>query len=332
MSLTSKIKKDKGFKEILLSVEPKKEDYYTLSKKESFSDEYNICAPNNLSNPQSDSKLVGTTFDYLARLRIGQFVKNEDMRIIEISKMGFYKLTNRPEYKKRNLASNEPYKAWLYEIANFLRDSSIPISSLYEIAVHLAKLEHIKRRRVTKEEILDVDYLLFEPSPKEIIDDLDNLMTVFEEKFMIPKIIKKKSEVVFNPDFGVGSLLVDGADGDIFIHGTIYDFKTTKKNIFNKDDNLQLIGYFLLNELAIETMSDELVGYRHIDINRIAFYKARFGEVEYYDVSKYLPYKEVRQKLKEIVIHFKDKKINPLSFLALDGVKEVLKEIEGTEI
>jgi hypothetical protein len=100
----------------------------------------------------------------------------------------------------------------------------------------------------------------------------------------------------------------------------------------NKDDNLQLIGYFLLNELAIETMSDQLLGYRRIDISRIAFYKARFGEIEYYDISKYLPYRDVRQKIKAIIIHFKDKKVSPLSFLALDGVKSILEEIRNAEI
>ncbi|MDQ7860322.1 hypothetical protein RCO48_02400 [Peribacillus frigoritolerans] len=90
MSLTSKIDKDKAFKEILLSVEPNKDDYYTLSKNEPFSEQYNLYAPNNLSNPQSDSKLVGTAFDYLARLRIGQFIKSKDMKMIEVSKMGFF--------------------------------------------------------------------------------------------------------------------------------------------------------------------------------------------------------------------------------------------------
>ncbi|MDQ7860324.1 hypothetical protein RCO48_02410 [Peribacillus frigoritolerans] len=72
--------------------------------------------------------------------------------------------------------------------------------------------------------------------------------------------------------------------------------KQQRKVFFGKKDNLQLIGYFLLNELAIETMSGELLGYRHIDINRIAFYKAQYGEIEYYDVREYLPYRDVRQK------------------------------------
>ncbi|MEH7455629.1 hypothetical protein V7178_24565, partial [Gottfriedia acidiceleris] len=177
MSLTSKIDKDKAFRELLLSVEPEKEDYYTLSKKKPFSDEYNLCVPNNLSNPKKDSMLVGTAFDYLARLRIGQFIKSKDTKMIEVSRRGFYKLMRRPEYKKRNIERSQPYKSWMEKMGAFLDDSSSPISTLYEIAVHLAKLEQIIRGKITKDQVLDIDYLLFDPAPKEIIDELDNLMT-----------------------------------------------------------------------------------------------------------------------------------------------------------
>ncbi|WP_279401705.1 hypothetical protein [Piscibacillus salipiscarius] len=40
-------------------------------------------------------------------------------------------------------------------------------------------------------------------------------------------------------------MLVNGADADVFIDDTLYDFKTTKYNEFNQLDNLQLLGYFL---------------------------------------------------------------------------------------
>lgn len=329
MSLTSKIINDKVFKEILMSVEPKKENYYTLSEKVAFSDEYFLYVPNNLSKPQAYSTLVGTAFDYLARIRIGQLIKSKDIKMIEVSRNGFYKLMNRPEYKKRKLEPSQPFRYWMDKIKEFLDDSSIPISSLYDIGVHLAKLDHIKRGRIKKDQNLDIDYLLFDSSPKEILYDLDNLMTLFEEKFIKARIVKENSEVVFNPEFGVGSLLVDGADGDLFIDGTLYDFKTTKDNALSKSDNLQLIGYFLLNELAKQTNSDKLLGYRRIEINTLAFYKARYGEVEYYDVNKHLSTVIIKEKLKEIVEHYKDKNVNPLSFLALEGVQKALKDIRN---
>ncbi|WP_410994614.1 hypothetical protein [Bacillus paranthracis] len=46
MSLLTKIdaktKRDKEFKDILVSIEPNKEDYYMLSQKQPFSDEYQL--------------------------------------------------------------------------------------------------------------------------------------------------------------------------------------------------------------------------------------------------------------------------------------------------
>ncbi|MEH7504925.1 hypothetical protein V7152_23435 [Neobacillus drentensis] len=336
MSLTSKIngktKRDKEFREILLSIEPNKEDYYTLSKKIPFSDEYSTLVQNVLPNPQHQSSLVGIAFDYLARFKIAQLLKRVDVLNGMVSLNGFKKLWRiTPEFFN-NKSMNEPYLSWMDEIRQFINDDSI--STLYEIAVHLAKLEQIVRTGVKNEDI-NVDYLLFEPAPEEVINDLDNLIAVFEEKFMIPEIINKKSEVVFNPKFGVGSALVSGADADIFIDGTLYDFKTTKDQTLAKKDNLQLIGYFILNELAIETSSDLLdFQYEYMIIKRIAFYKARFGEIEYYDADKHLPYEDVKQKLKEIAEHFKEKQgsLNLMWKSDIDGAKEKLEQIRNWDV
>lgn len=89
---------------------------------------------------------------------------------------------------------------------------------------------------------IDIDDILFNPVPVDILRELDNLMKVFEEKFMIPSIIHEKSEVIFNPSFGIPSLIVDGADADIIIDGILYNFKTSISKSFNRKDNLQLIG------------------------------------------------------------------------------------------
>ncbi|WP_066065274.1 hypothetical protein [Neobacillus soli] len=336
MSLTSKIngktKRDKEFKEILLSIEPNKEDYYTLSKKNPFSDEYCILVPNMLPNPQFLSSLVGTAFDYLARFRIAQFLKREDVIQGWVATNGFEKLGFPNDHKNSELF----YITWVDKILECINDSSMSITNLLEIAVHLAKLEQIVRNGVKKENI-NVDYLLFDPAPEEVINDLDTLLAVFEEKFMIPEIISKKSEVVFNPRFGVGSALVSGADADIFIDGTLYDFKTTKDHTLAKKDNLQLIGYFILNELAIATMSDDLgFDYVHIDIKRLAFYKSRYGEIEYYDVNRYFPYNNVKQKqkLKELAEHFKENKgrLHLMWRADIDYAKQLLEEIRNWDV
>ncbi|MEK4777151.1 hypothetical protein NST86_12390 [Bacillus sp. FSL L8-0199] len=327
MSLTSKLdaknKKDKEFKDILLHVEPKKEDYYTLSGKLPFSEEYNMHVPYNLSNI-SNASLVGTAFDYLARFRIAQFLKDETVIRDLVAYKGF---------KKLNKYIDIPYEIldlWIEKVLLFINDSSILISDLYEISVKLAKLEQVFRTRINKETI-HRNFFIIENSPDEIINELDNLLKLFEENFMIPEIINEKSNVIFNPNFGVSSLLVSGADADVYIDGVLYDFKTTKDKSLKQKDNLQMIGYYLLNDLAKATISDDLgFKYAYMEIQKLSYYKARFGEIEYYDVEKHLPYEDVKPKLKQLAGYFTE---NPGSlnfapmFADVETAKEILKQI-----
>lgn len=331
MSLTSKLKgktkRDKEFRAVLFSVIPNRKDYYTLSGNQPFSDEYQILA-NPCSPIATDSGLVGTAFDYLARFRIAQFLKRDDVVTGMVALAGFEKLEGTPEYIQQDLRF-EPYSSWLTEIRTFTKDASLPITTLFEIAVHLAKLEQIKRWK-TKTEDIDVEYLLYTPASPEVLEDLKNLMAVFEEKFMVPEIINKKSEVVFNPRFGISSALVSGADADIFIDGTLYDFKTSLDPSLKISDNLQMIGYYLLNDLAIATLSEDYgFYYTYMWIKRLAFYKGRFGEVEYYDALQHLPYTDVKPKLQELAEHFKDNqgKLHYAVHADIKSAKEILEEI-----
>lgn len=326
MALTTLIKgttpKDKAFKDILLSVMPHKQDYYTLSGKQAFSAEYRFQAPP-IEMIRSHTGLVGTAFDYLARFRISQFLKTDDgLRGLVGFSANAYIIRQFPKY------NIEPSMTWVKELEAFIKKPSAPIENVLEIAVHLAKLEHYARARTPLNEEF-VRYLLLEPAPAEVLADLKQLMTVFEENFMVPDIIKKKSKVVFNPNFGTASLLVRGADADIFIDGTLYDFKTSKQNGMTRNENLQMVGYYLLNEFAIATWSD-MYGYRysHMDIQRVAFYKARFGEVEVCNIRNHVPYPEmVKPKLAELAVAFKDDEKN-LHFEIHGDANDVKKRME----
>jgi hypothetical protein len=323
MSLKSKItgttKADKDFKEILQSVKPNSGDYYTLSGKRAFSDDYNLIVPNTLSN-QYDASLVGMAFDYLARFRIAQILKIPDAVRGMAALDGFKRISNHEDIL-------HVFESWFNEIVKFIKNKSMPVTGLFEISVHLAKLEQINRAG-TKIENINTDYLLYEPASQEVIDDIGNLMMLFEKTFMNP-IINKKSKVDFNPHFGVSSSLV-GADADILIDGTLYDFKTTKEKSLKTNDNLQMIGYYLLNEFA--TYLD--IEYDDIGIERVAFYKARFGEVEYYDVRKHLSYENLKPKLIELAKYFRenqrDLKWSMWSDIA--ALKERLKKMANGDI
>ncbi|MCP2033019.1 hypothetical protein L1279_000002 [Planomicrobium sp. HSC-17F08] len=328
MSLTSKInsktKKDQEFKEMLLAVEPIKEDYYTASGKVPFSGEYKIIAPYMLEN-QYDASLVGIAFDYLARFRIAQFLGRKDVIQGWAAFTGFKKL-NFPENHK----NFELFFSWVDQIKTFVKKKSEPIETLLEISVHLAKLEQIMRNGAAFNDI-NIDYLFSVSAPVDVIEDLKNLMAAFEENFMIPEVINKKSKVIFNPDFGIGSILVGGADADIFIDGTLYDFKTTKNYNLVQKDNLQMIGYFILNELANECAISTGIGTNYdMNIKRIAFYKARFGEIEYYNVGKYLSFLEnekLEQTLKQLAKHFNNN-LGNLRKVYLYDYEDLKKHIE----
>lgn len=303
MSLNSKLvgktEKDKAFREILLSVEPDRSNYYTLSGKKPFSDEYILKVPNALEKVQ-DSSLVGIAFDYMARFRIAKLKKYDAVASNLTAYHGIYKLRNLPNIQKYYL---ERYQPWVQKIREVVM-SRKRLTELYEIAIHLAKLEQISRAGVKPEEV-DLDYLFNDPAPVEVISELEMMMLVFEENFIVPEIIKKNSAVSFNPDFGIASLLVDGADADILINGTLYDFKTTKDKALKKKDNLQIIGYYLLDELSYYCGSEEFDFGDYYSIDRIAFYKARYGEVEYYDVLKHFTSELLKEKLIELAEIFK---------------------------
>lgn len=276
--------------------------------------------------------MVGTAFDYLARFRIARFLKRNDVIQGWAAFEGFKQLAMPDNHKNVKL-----FFSWVDKILEYVNDSSITTTELLEIAVHLAKLEQIARNKTLLENA-DFAYLFDEAASKDIITDLGNLMAVFEDSFMRPEILTKKSEVFFNPSFGIGSALVDGADADLFIDGTLYDFKTTKNKSLAQKDNLQMIGYFILRELSKEC--EQIVGIgnnENMDINRISFYKARFGEIEYYDVGKFLSFMEneiLELKLKETAAYFK-KYLGSLRKVYLydyDDIKQELDDISNWDM
>ena len=71
----------------------------------------------------------------------------------------------------------------------------------------------------------------------------------------------------------------------IYIDGTLYDFKCTKREGYVWKDVAQILGYYLLDCISKDN-KDRENDLDKYEIRRIAFYKARFGEVEYYDVSR----------------------------------------------
>lgn len=77
-------------------------------------------------------------------------------------------------------------------------------------------------------------------------------------------------------------MYVGGAHADIFINGTLINFKCTKDRGYKWHDFAQLVSYFILS--IIDVRSGEFgIHESELAISRLAIYKGRYGEIEYVD-------------------------------------------------
>lgn len=332
--LTGSSESDKIFQKAIRKNLPGKDDFSTVYGQMPFS-EYEVLAPYNLSNP-SDAGLVGTAFDYLARAMIAQpLEKNKEdvilglKAIIGIERIAkkideaelqmlrnkyIEVLTNFIDYVYSNYAlipdnifekcRQEEFKAWSKYMEKASHSSYEPISDIEKLisgAYYFAKLEQVYRTGGVLPEN-GISSLVKEPS-KELVQDISNLCRVFIERFIKGGLVQPDSVVIFNPSFGVASYACGGADAYVYVDGVLYDFKTSKKNGYNWKETAQLVMYYYLNEIvaSIEDpdMPEAAVQLSEYKIFKLAFYKARFGEIEYLDTG-YFNSKEAEDNFNEI--------------------------------
>lgn len=292
MSLSSLLKgsnpKQKEFQSIIKATIPDKKLFKTVSGKVAFSKtEYEPLVPYTLVK-NYNSSIVGTSFDYLARIMLARVIKkNRNESYTNLTAEGGFIVLSR--VLKNHPAIKTEIENKYIEAVNKLKAFSSnkeDIIGLIPDVCFLTKLEHIFRSGLPPTNVLEDSF--FDSPDVEVIKDLESLCDVFQEKF-IPSVISPTSEIIYNPNFGVASSFVGGADGDIIIDGTLYDFKSGKNIGYKWQEVAQILGYFLLNEISLDiSNSDDNYfddSYKHLEIERIAFYKARYGETEYIDLS-----------------------------------------------
>ncbi|WP_336769749.1 hypothetical protein [Bacillus bombysepticus] len=313
---------DKRFQEILNELVPGKEKFYTLSGRKAFSNEYRMLVQYNLNNPNSAS-LVGTAFDYLARIMIAKTVISNYKDFMDNLKAtdGYQKM--------QRFIKNDPFipmskLQFVYDrgirLFEMFIDDEKEIDSIVPVACFFAKLEHFERTG----RISDYEKRVFFSKPSEdMIIELEGMCKVFQETFLIPEIVSPTSEVVYNPNFGVASLLVNGADADIIIDGVLYDFKTTKHSEYLWKDAAQLIAYFCLNKISLRFVEVGMpFSYVDLDIQKVGFYKARYGELECYNIGE-VDKIEIARITEDLISHFREfpsskVKMNPMLSWQLD--------------
>lgn len=285
MSLTTMLK---GKKEIDLELQmilkeiiPNKKQFCTVSGTEAFSSKYRIAAPYNLKIPYHSS-VVGTAFDYMARFMISQKVTtNKDHVTVGLTAENGLERIKCYCDKKLSSLLEEKFNQGVILINQFILNKEMKVDDLLPYAAFMARLEHIYRAGMPPREMKDG---MLDDEENHIIADLKQLCEVFRERFMIPQVMTSESNVVFNPHFGIASKSCGGADADIYIDGTLYDFKTSKATGYKWQEIAQIFGYYFLNCIAAD-LKDNRAKLHGYEIKRLAFYKARYGEVEFIDIA-----------------------------------------------
>lgn len=290
MSLTTYLKgitqKEKKFCSIIKRIQPSSSEFSTLTNKPAFSKSLNIKVPYKLDYSYQAMR-VGTAFDYLARFQVAQVIRNNKEKVyINMVAENFFILfgRNRIEEKLLNNLKVEFEKA-IETIKGFIySDKEIDKTIIY-YANYLAKLEQCSRSLMLPKNGAES---LLNDVEENIENDLFKLCITFKECF-VEKIVSRESIVIFNPKFGKCSFLVGGADADLYVDGTLYDFKVTNKYNYKGKDIQQIMAYYLFQQMNLkfnDYSSSFVPRYKEpLEITKVGIYLARYGEINYIDVS-----------------------------------------------
>jgi hypothetical protein len=103
---------------------------------------------------------------------------------------------------------------------------------LIRATVDLAQLDLVYR----------IGLLDLRPINETVVEDVGNMLALVR-----PEDFRAKRTCVLNPTFGAASEIVGGADGDLFIDGTLVDIKVNKHLEMGRDVFNQIFGYFCLS-------------------------------------------------------------------------------------
>lgn len=300
MSLMSILKssdpKCKEVKEIIKSVAPKKKDFKTYSGIPPFTN-YEVMSEYKLTNSY-DSGLVGTAFDYLSKI-ICAYYTNTELSAKEFEQPQITSFLEETKNKSILILYKKMQKHIDSLLAN--RSNNLEISEDFiDGIILMAKLENLWRSGflpvATKKEIL-------KPTEKMVYEDISSLVKNFDNVFIKNGLIKPDSLITYNPRYSANiRVALGGIDADICINETLYDYKTTRNHGFMIKDSMQITSYYLFY-LMDRIMSSTVQMQRH-RIERIALYKARFGQIEYFDV-KDMPEKDLKYAISELNRMFK---------------------------
>ncbi|MBR0576718.1 hypothetical protein KCG48_10275 [Proteiniclasticum sp. BAD-10] len=292
MSLVSMLKdktpKSIELQRIIRSVLPSKNQFTTLSGAMAFDAKALPVTPYNSDNLKY-AALTGTAIELMAKYHIGRASQSKQEKIkarnTGLAVQGLEILQNTlpmAEFKEIYQEYNKNYTT----IRNYVENKPVEMDELISAAMISSKLENYKRSFKLPEK--PIPYFI-EDLPRSVTEDLRGLFQGFLTTFVDTGLIHEGANVEYHPIFGKVSLAVGGADADLYIDGTMYDFKTSKNRGYEWQEVAQLMGYALFSDISSEFFelheSDNNNEFPY-KTDRIGLYRTRFNEIDYFELSK----------------------------------------------
>ncbi|MGE0558105.1 MAG: hypothetical protein AB7E73_15695 [Burkholderiales bacterium] len=182
-----------------------------------------------------NSQIVGAAFDYLLRFYI-QRVNDFSQSSMWVSEIGAELINN---FLCDYLSQDNKANAYLIdakkEHRRYLKTGSVT-ENLLICMLRLAYLDVACRKGP-----FFIDWEAIESPHLEDVADLRAMLELVGEASF-----KAEKLCLLNPNFGIASELVGGADTDLLIDDCLIDIKTTKYSRIDSRDFFQLVCYYLL--------------------------------------------------------------------------------------
>lgn len=278
--------------EIISRYTPKKDQFHCAQS--NCFNKKSLCLAEYSLSERYLATLTGTAFDYLARFQIARKAEESRKKVCEhliagqLYEKHSWRWLDNQEARDAGVATYNDLVSFVMRYVNGGDEES---EKVIDSCILLAKMEQEYRGGHVQ-----APKIIPKATDVEVKEDLARLLKVFNEAFL--PLVKKTSTVVFNPTFGIASRMVGGADADIYIDGTLYDFKVHKENGWRSADAKQLMGYYLLDTVA-KTIGDKENKLKKANIYKLGLYSARYGEVAVMDTTS-LKKTELQQAVESI--------------------------------
>ena len=201
--------------------------------------------------------LMGTAFDYLMRFRLERLnpecVTQPWVAETSVELTGMIPRLAFAQKQSKSLLKFAKKRHEAYAKTGELSEDVL------RATIYLAQLDGIYRAGM-----IDPNMGVADPGD---LKDLRHLVDAVK-----PDLFTASQHCLLNPTFGEASMLVGGADADIYMDNALIDIKTTKYLDFNREQYNQVVGYYILARISgcVGALKDPAV-------KKVGIYYSRYG-------------------------------------------------------